>query len=220
MKPEFFGERERWVKVALLVSFLLFLINLLFLDIDFFKKAREATFTGSAIEESQAELVTPTPQPTEMNTCPLSCLEAITEATAAGLTSATPTVKPSTTGTTVKEFFISLGGGSTRAGDWEDMLGLEAYIDSSKYSNLKEVVFEAAMSIPNGNQKAHARLYNVTDGHMVWNSEVWLEGGTPQLLISGPLTLSPGRKLYRVQMKTQIRDLAVLSQARIKITTN
>jgi len=220
MKPEFIGEREKWVKVALLVSFLLFLINLLFLDIDFFKKAREATFTGPVTEGPQAELATPTPQPAEMDICPSSCLEAIAEATSTGLTSATPTPKLSTPETTTKEFFISLGGGSTRAGDWEDMFGIEAYIDSSKYSHIKEVLFEAGMSIPNGNQKAHARLYNVTDGHMVWNSEVWLEGGTPQLLISGPITLSPGKKLYRVQMKTQIRDLAVLSQARIKITTN
>ena len=75
------------------------------------------------------------------------------------------------------------------------------------------------MKIPNGNQRAYARLFNVTDKHPVWFSEVWLEGGTPRLLVSEPITLAEGRKLYRVQMKTTLKDLAILTQARVKITT-
>ena len=75
------------------------------------------------------------------------------------------------------------------------------------------------MRIPTGNEVAYARLFNVTDKHPVWFSEVSLEGGTPQLLISQPVAFDSGRKLYQVQMKTSLKYTAILDQARLHITT-
>lgn len=161
-----------------------------------------------------------TPSPVSLSTCPASCLSLINEATMSiKLPTPAPSIKTTPVGFSVKEFFISFGSGSSRAADWEDIGGLVAYIDSSKYGKIKSVVFEAAIQIPNGNQGASVRLYNATDKHPVWFSDVYLEGGTPKLVTSQPITLDQGEKLYQVQMKTTLKDTAILNQARIKITT-
>lgn len=47
-----------------------------------------------------------------------------------------------------------------------------------------------------------------------------MEGGTPQFLVSQPITLDPGVKTYQVQMKTTLKSQAVLDQARLHITVN
>lgn len=197
-----------WTLLTLIVA------NLIFLDLKFFPK----NDLGASTPEITA---TPTPS---TDICPDACLGLIFEATATAQESVIPprptsVPKEQLPVSTVKEFFITFGGGSTTSREWTDMIGLEAYIDSSQYGSIKEVVFEAGINIPNGNQKALVRLFNVTDGHMVWNSEVSLEGGKPGLVISAPLTLSPGKKLYRVQIKTTVGDVAILTQSRIKITT-
>lgn len=118
-----------------------------------------------------------------------------------------------------REFFVSFGGGSNSTDDWVDVPGLQAYVDSTKYGRIKSAAFEASVHIPTGNQTAYIRLYSVTEKHPVWNSEVSIEGGTPKLLISGPITLAAGKALYQVQMKTQLKFTAVLDQSRLHITT-
>lgn len=120
--------------------------------------------------------------------------------------------------TSVKELFVHLGSGSNNTDDWADVTGAEAYIDSTKYGKIKSVVFEASINIPTGNEVAYARLYNVTDKHPVWFSEVSHEGGGAVLLTSNPITLDSGNKLYRAQMKTSLKYLANITTARVKIT--
>ncbi len=199
-----------WALLILVVA------NLIFLDMKFFQKLDSVKPQPPAPEEP---IIEETASPAaEIDVCPAACLEKIDEIIQA---TAPPSVQkqPVVAAQGVKEFFVSFGSGSTTAREWLEMIGLETYIDSSQYGSIKEVVFEASLNIPNGNQRGYARLFNVTDGHMVWNSEVSLEGGTPGLVISSPLTLSPGKKLYRVQMKTTVGDVAILTQSRIKITT-
>lgn len=162
-----------------------------------------------------------------------ACLAQVQEATAAltlrvtqleqalakkTVVSTTITPPPSAS-STAKEYFIPLGGGSSNADDWTDVPGLQAYVDTALYGRIKTVTFEASLRTPTGNQSANARLYNVTDGHPVWNSDVSIEGGTPQLLISSPITLGTGSKLYKVQMKTQLKFITYLDQSRIHIMT-
>ena len=156
--------------------------------------------------------------------CPTACLSEIYEATASAK-KALPTPVPgkSTAVSNIsqtKEFFVSLGSGSNATSDWEDVAGLKAYIDSTKYSSIKTVVLEASVRIPTGNGIAYVRLFNETDKHPVWFSDVSLEGGEAKLLISSPITLDTGSKLYKVQMKTSLKAPAILDQARIHITTN
>lgn len=127
---------------------------------------------------------------------------------------------PSSKTSFVREFYIPFGSGMNQTDDWADVPGLEAYIDKSAYSGIKKVVFEASVHIPTGNETADVRLFNSTKGHVVWDSEMtFTGGGTPQLLISKPITLDAANNLYKVQMKTQLKYPAYLDQARIRITT-
>lgn len=179
----------------------------------------EKKITQDSLKEIQTEAL-PTPQSASLSSCSIPCLSKIYEATSSiKLPTAVPQLQSVPAGSSVKEFFVPLGSGSTRAGDWEDITGLASYIDSTKYGKIKTVVFEAAVYIPDGDQGVYVRLYNATDKHPVWFSEVYHEGGSPKLLTSQPITLDSGNKLYQVQMKTTLKHLANLNQARVKITT-
>lgn len=214
------GKSEGFSPFKFFVIFFIFLIllNLIYIDI--------LTFKGP---KSDIVSVTPPiqkPIQRESDICPQSCVTQIYEATA----SYKPISQPTSTTTSksgpvstskVKEFFVPFGSGSSSAGDWQDVLALQSYIDSANYEDIKSVVFEASVHVPTGNQTAGVRLFNVTDKHPVWSSEVLFNGGgTPQFLISKPITLDQGNKLYQVQMKTQLQFQAILDQARIHIITN
>lgn len=203
----------------------LVLINLIFLDILLFKNQK------TEIIEKTVSI------PVVSNSCPASCLSEISNATKGAILSIgptsppvggltpTPTAKPVPQTQTqplslVKEFFVPFGTGSNSSDDWQDVGGLRATLDPSNYGSIKTVTFEASIRIPTGNELAYVRLYSVTDKHPVWFSDVSLEGGTPQLLISKPITLDSGNKTYQVQMKTSLKYPAFLDQARLHILTD
>ncbi len=198
----------------------LVLLNLLFLDI--------LLFRGQKTEIIQKTV----PIPIVSNACPVSCLEEIKEATSsvklAVKVLATPTLAPTSVPPTqvpassfsVKEFFVPFGTGSNASEDWQDIPGLRATLDPENYGSIKTVTFEATVRIPTGNEVAYVRLYNATDNHPVWLSDVSLAGGTPQLLVSKPITLDSGSKIYQVQMKTSLKFQAFLDQSRLHIITN
>lgn len=219
-------EKYKFLSSATIFRTLAFLvlINILFLDTLLFKR-------------QEPEIVEKTvPVPVVLNACPASCLSEISQATKAATlsikpTSAladrptpTPTVKPvsiqTQTSSSVKEFFVPFGSGSNSSDDWQDVGGLKASLDSTSYGSIKSVIFEASVRIPTGNQIAYVRLFNATDKHPVWFSEVSLEGGTPALLTSKPITLDSGNKTYQVQMKTSLKFQAFLDQSRLHIITN
>lgn len=153
--------------------------------------------------------------------CDGDCIEniykTIEESTTSGQKSRV--VKEVTKPSIAKEYYISLGSGVNTSDDWTDIPAAQIYIDSSKYENIVTATFEVSMYIPNGNQIAFARLYNVSDNHPVWNSEVSLSGGTAKLLISSPITLDLGNKLYQVQMKSQLKGPINLVDAKVHIVT-
>ncbi|MEK7092836.1 MAG: hypothetical protein AAB907_04390, partial [Patescibacteria group bacterium] len=68
--------------------------------------------------------------------------------------------------------------------------------------------------------KAYVRLFNATDKHPVWYSDLFLEGGATQLLISPAIQLDSGSKLYAVQMKTSLKFETNLLQSRLHIVLN
>lgn len=154
------------------------------------------------------------------NTCPVSCLTEIKQATAAISPQIIKTQSSAPSQSATKEFFVPLGSGSSTANEWADIPGATAYIDSLAYPSIKKAAFEVSLYTPTGNQTAYARLYNVTDKHPVWYSDVSIEGGTPQTKLSNNITLDTGNKLYQVQMKTQLQFRTNLENARVRITTN
>lgn len=203
----------------IVVIFFIF-ANLAFLNFWVFvekQKEKAAVIVNTAVSEKS--------EPTA-STCGEDCVKDIYESIYQATTSSTiknTTAKESTTSTTSQteqETIISIGPGTTMAEDWTDVSGLQVEIDTTKYAKIKKVVFEAYLRIPTGNQVAYARLFNVTDKHPVWFSEVSLEGGTPKLLTSQPITLDSGSKVYQVQMKTSLKFLTYLDSSRIRITTN
>lgn len=131
-----------------------------------------------------------------------------------------PTVLASTTTAGVKEHFIPIAGGLNAASDWTDVSGASVTLDSANYGSIKKVTFEASIYCPTGNQQVYVRLYNVTDAHPVWSSELSMSGSGPTLLTSPSVSLGSGSKTYIVQMKSQLRYPAELKMARLHIITN
>ncbi len=206
-------------KNILLVLLILIFINLLYLDVlilkgESIKTISSPTFTQSGQSESS---------------CSSACVTKINEAVKAfSKPSVLPTVSPiptksqnsSVSSSSVKEYYVPFGSGSGNSADWQDVSGLQAYVNSTSYPNIKSVVFEASLHIPTGNETVNVRLYNATDNHPVWNSEVYFNGNTSSVLAtSSNVTLDSGNKLYKVQLKTQLQFQAILDQSRLHITT-
>ncbi len=144
---------------------------------------------------------------TTNDTCPIACINRINQATGKTVTNS------------AKEYYVPLGTGTNVTDDWTDVSGASAYIDTSAYNKIKEVRFEATVVTPAGSQRIWVRLYNATDKHPVWYSDVTTDASGPQLLTSPNITLDKGNKLYQVQMKSQLKVLTNLNQSRIHITT-
>jgi hypothetical protein len=119
-----------------------------------------------------------------------------------------------------KEYFLPLGSGSSSSDDWEDVVGAQAVLDFGSYQNIKEIRFEASVDVPTANQTVSVRLFNKTDQHPVWYSEVYTSGGESSYLVSTPIIWDKGAKTYQVQMKTQLKFQANLTQSRLHIILN
>jgi len=158
--------------------------------------------------------------------CPLSCSDIVNLATNSSnfKPSATPQPEKITTNNLItsqtKEYYFPLGSGFSKANDWTDVPGLQIYIDTSNYSKIKNAYFEASVYVPNGVEDVYVRLFNATDQHPVWFSDLFFaSGSTTTYLVSEAITLDAGNKLYKVQMKTQLQATANLNQSRIHVTT-
>lgn len=161
-------------------------------------------------------------QPLEVTSlCPSSCLEEIAKVASASTQilsteqAPAPVVSlPVRTAPTIS--FIPLGTGSTTNNEWTDVAGAEAWIDTNDYGAKLSVYFEAGIRVsPNG--EITARLYNVTDKHPVWNSEVRTSSGQSITVQSERIQFDSGKKLYRVQLQSTLQYPASLDAARIRI---
>jgi hypothetical protein len=119
-----------------------------------------------------------------------------------------------------KEFYVPFGSGTGSYTDWTDVPGLQAYVDSNSYGNIKSVVLEASLHVPTGNETASVRIINATDGRVIAGSQLDFNGNSDSVLLSSPvINLDYGEKLYKIQMKTQLGYPAILDQSRIHIIT-
>ncbi|MCL5113755.1 MAG: hypothetical protein M1372_01125 [Patescibacteria group bacterium] len=221
----------RILLIGLGVFAALVFINILVLDLlIFFGKSQPPALRTIVLKQDQP--ATTSQDFGSKNSCPSNCIKKIEEATASVKLTQTPSPKPTAISTPtpaqtqtttpsssgVKEYFIPVGAGSLSSGDWTDLAGAQTTIDSNQYANIKSVVFEVSLRIPTGNETAYARLFNVTDKHPVWYSDVSIDGGTPKLVFSQPITLEQGVRTYQVQMKTSLLYPAYIDQSRIHIT--
>lgn len=118
-----------------------------------------------------------------------------------------------------REIFIPLGSGSIKKKDWSDLPGLEVTIDTTKYSEIESVVFEATIWPEGGNGRAYARLKNISDNNPFVESQISAASTAGELKSSGKIPIPSGSKKYGVQAKTDIDNFAAnVENARIKIT--
>lgn len=212
-------------KKILVITFFLILLNLTYLDFIILQTP------GTKVIE---KIVSQSPDNSlNTQTCGKDCVAKINEIVSLYLkptNSLSPTLTPAPTKAqtsqvnsqlqAAREYYVPFGSGSGSSSDWQDVAGLQAYVDSANYPNIKSIFFEASLHIPTGNQTASVRLYNATDGHPVWNSEVTFNGNTSSVLLtSSAVSLDSGNKLYKVQIKTQLQYTAILDQSRLHITT-
>lgn len=220
---------NKYLKIIFFVFFFLIIMNLIYVDYLIFIKS---LINGNTVIKNETFLdkdedISSALQDVNKASCSESCLTKIYEATSSAVSTmdnnktqitSDSKIKQATQISQVKEYFIPLGSGSLSSTEWGDVPGVQATIDSNRYGSIKSVVFEPSVHIPTGNETVYIRLFNVTDKHPVWFSEVSLSGGTPQLLFSQPITFDSGVKTYQVQIKTSLNYPAVLDQARIHIT--
>lgn len=195
-------EHMSWRMFFIRVVEIVFIINLAILDLLVMRSFPNLTASSTTAPITQTHiLLTPTP--------------------IANLPTGKPTTIPTVVNqvTGVKEVYVPLGTGETTASSWTNVPGVIAYVDMSKYSSIKQVVFEANINVPTANQTVWIQLYNMTAQHPVWNSQMSMTGIT-QYIVSPPITLDPGNNLYQVQMYTQLQYPAQLTSARIHITLN
>ncbi|OGK22426.1 hypothetical protein A3C98_04985 [Candidatus Roizmanbacteria bacterium RIFCSPHIGHO2_02_FULL_37_15] len=205
---------QHWLhhKVFVIVFFLL-IANLIALDL----------WVGSNLLRLNKELnktklaSIPTSQTTSQS-CPKNCLTALDDK----ISQLNLATKEASTQqeNRVQDFYVPLGSGTVSSDEWTDVPGIKATVDTAKYGRIKKVVFEATTHVPNANEFLYVRLYNESDNHPVWDSELYFPSGTIQyFLVSPAIKLDPGINIYKVQMKTQLKFPANLDQARIHITT-
>lgn len=208
------------MKVFIFVVILLLFTDIALLNYKAFFGQPENVTTET--DYNVVQVASPSAQNVVDSCYPDSCVDLIREATASLVAKPAPTSKPPTTSSVAKEYYIPFGAGQIMSDEWQDVPGLAAYIDSTKYGKIKTVTFEASMHVPTGNGQGYAQLFNATDQHPVWFSEVSMAVGDTsksQLLVSQPVTLDLGNKLYKVQMKTSLRYLTILDSARVHIIT-
>lgn len=205
-------------KIGLVASFLLLLtVNIVMLDLVVFsgRIARSSEIVATTIR------VTTTPAPSQE--CAPSCeakIDALTQKVDALTATETAAVHSfsSYSGSIAKEYYITLGSGMTKVNAWQELAGVEAVVDTAHYPAIKSVTFEVYLKIPTANGQVYAKLYNVTDKHDVWFSEVSSEG--PILTKKeAAITLENGAKTYRVMGLSTLRYDANIENARLRIVT-
>ena len=205
----------------IVITLLLFVIagNLLILDLKVFSQK-----TNSPL--NNAISISPTSSPlspiADNLSCPQSCLTLISQ-TAKTPTSApsinTTIITTSSTEPTERELYIPLGSGATAKSDWDDLTTTDTLIDTSKYGTIKEAYFNVILKNPSKTGDAQARLYNVTDKHPVWNSEVRMDSLSEKQLASPKISLDTGSKLYRVQATSGLSAQITIDNAKLRLIT-
>ncbi len=142
-----------------------------------------------------------------------------TQAVISTIPTQTPVFQPIiNTQSSVKEYFIPFGIGSNQTSDWVDVPGAQTTVDFENYQNIKAILFETSVNVPTANETVSVRLFNVTDRHPVWYSEVTTTNN--MFVTSQPIVYDAGSKVYQVQMKTQLSYPANLTLARLHIILN
>jgi len=113
---------------------------------------------------------------------------------------------------------LYIGSGSTDNRDWVLLPSATITIDPSQYSHIKEVRFEAGLSILNG--EAHARLYDLTTSTPYFATEVSNNTSAGAWQTSDAFQIPNATHQYSVQIKSTSGEMATLFGSRLQIVSN
>lgn len=206
------------IGIAILV---IALLDLFFLNYWVFRSEKlkvepPAGEAGSG-KSGEERVITEAPSPSPLDIA--SPIPILAPDTSTGAGTQTIIEKETVIQTAQKEIFIPVGSGSLKKKDWDDVSGLEVTIDTTKYSGIDSIVFEATLWPEGGNGKAHARIINITDNNPFIESQITSSSSSGSLHTSANIPFPSGSKKYGVQAKTDIENFpAHVENARIKIT--
>jgi hypothetical protein len=209
-------------KLYLYIAFGFIFLNIVSLWIVFFAKLKpEESLVSETVETPVAQ------QATDSSAVSKTEFDLLTTRVIA-LESASPTVvtKKETVekiisapaATITREYDVYLGSGSTTNREWTDIDSAVAEINTSKYSNITKVIFQASLSIIGG--EVQARVKNKTTGAIYHLTEITHNSSVSTWKNSQPFTLTTGNNQYIVQLKSSSSENAILDGARIKIEAN
>lgn len=112
---------------------------------------------------------------------------------------------------------LYIGSGSTDNRDWVLLPSATITIDPSQYLHIKEVRFEAGLSILNG--EAHARLYDLTTNTPYFATEVSNNTSAGAWQTSGAFQIPNATHQYSVQIKSTSGETATLFGSRLQIVS-
>lgn len=196
---------EKAVKIGfflITILFVILIISVFYLTLRSFKSPSGESEVGQLPTPTLSAPVLSSPSPTSFSP-PVTPTQTVP-------TSSNTSVEPA-----IKDYYIPFGTGTNQTSDWTDVPGMQAVIDFGNYTNIKEVYFEVNVNIPTGNEIVWVRLYNLTDKHPVWYSEVSTTNN--DYVFSSPIVYDTGTKVYQVQMKTQLQYPANITLARVHI---
>jgi hypothetical protein len=196
------------------------LLDLVFINYWVLKQSHRATESKSQSEVSRQVVVdvnkntasSPTPIPGA------SPIPTPAPTAAPAQATSTQTVVQQTVVQTPQQIFIPIGSGSTTSNSYANLSGVQVTIDSSKYSSIASIYFEANLSVTGGNGMTYAQLYDSTQNHPVWFSQISSNSPSGALITSPSINLDPGVNTYVVQAYTTLNQYpANVSTARIQI---
>lgn len=114
-----------------------------------------------------------------------------------------------------RETVLYMGTGSSTSRDWTAIDAAGITFDISSYGKVKEVRFEAALSIISG--EVSARLMNKTTGAVYYNSAVMHNKSSSEWRTSSAIQLPSGNNQYVVELRSSNNERANLDGSRLKI---
>jgi hypothetical protein len=225
--------KEKILPILITLFSFLILINLVILDLNWFRQQKNVNNSTSLTGNKENILPTTSPTLSEEkitnDNCGSICQKTIDQrlaqlsATLSAKQTATPikTIEKVTTNqpsSLPQTIYIPLGGGGTTTSrDWADVGNAAIYFDLKDYSNFSEAHFEVFIKVLNGNGKVFARLYDATNSIGVQGSDVEANGENFTLVSSDKLNFWQGKNLYRIQIKSLNGYQAAVDSGRIKL---
>ncbi len=169
---------------------------------------------------AQVNVAKTSPAPTNLDARLNNAESAITElkARVSALEQASPAPAAAVSGSKYPLYIpMSAGGGPWTDQDWHTLTEYQTSVNSDNYSGYSSVQLEANFRLVEAAGTGSVRLYNVTDGTAVSNSQLDTTGTSFSLQASGTFKLPSGQKTYTIQVKSTLGTSLFVQTARIKV---